>query len=135
MAKQNSSLKNWAVALLTAMLFLTGFAPALQAEDVIKTHALTLGDQPKYGPDFKHLDYVNPDAPKGGSETLSVVGAGDGASFDNFNPFTIRGTAAAMPGLYETLTTTPDDDALAGYGLIAASMELAKDRSWIIFNL
>lgn len=135
MAKQNSSRKNRVVAFLTAALFLTSLAPALHAEDAVTTHALTLADQPKYGPDFKHLDYVNPDAPKGGSETLSIVGQGDGASFDNFNPFTIRGTAAAMPGLYESLTATPDDDALAGYGLIAASMELAKDRSWIIFNL
>lgn len=135
MAKQRSTVKAWAAALLTAALFLIGLAPASHAEDGIKTHALTLADQPKYGPDFQHLDYVNPDAPKGGSETLSVVGQGDGASFDNFNPFTIRGTAAVMPGLYESLTATPADDTLTGYGLIAASMEMAKDRSWIIFNL
>jgi microcin C transport system substrate-binding protein len=135
MAKQSWGLKTWTAVLLTATLFLINLTAASRAEDSIKTHAITLADQPKYGPDFQHLDYVNPDAPKGGSETLSVVGQGDGASFDNFNPFTIRGTAAAMPGLYESLTTTPDDDALAGYGLIAASMELAKDRSWIIFNL
>jgi microcin C transport system substrate-binding protein len=42
--------------------------PAL-AEDGQKLHALTFLDQPKYGPDFKHLDYVDPNAPKGGSVT------------------------------------------------------------------
>jgi microcin C transport system substrate-binding protein len=100
------------------------------AQDSIKTHALTLGDKPKYGPDFKHLDYVNPDAPKGG--TVRYAGLG---SFDSFNPFIVNGDPAGLTGLYETLTTQVDDDTMSEYGLIAASMEVAKDNSWIIFNL
>lgn len=103
--------------------------PAL-AQDSIKTHALTLGDKPKYGPDFKHLDYVNPDAPKGG--TVKYAGLG---SFDSFNPFIVGGDPAGLGGLYETLTTQVDDDSMSEYGLIAESMEVAKDNSWIIFNL
>ena len=43
-------------------------------------HALTLGDKPKYGPNFKHLDYVNPNAPKSGKARLYSIG-----SFDSFN--------------------------------------------------
>ncbi|HVJ44565.1 MAG TPA: extracellular solute-binding protein [Dongiaceae bacterium] len=135
MARQRLSFGNWTTILLIAILFLVGIAPGSRADEVAKLHALTFLDQPKYGPDFKHLDYVNPDAPKGGSVTYSVTGQGDGASFDNFNPYTIRGTAVGMPGLFETLTTSPSDDVLTEYGLIAESMELAKDRSWIIFNL
>lgn len=138
MPRQGLSFDNKAAAVL-AVLFLVlgliGMPVDGRADDGIKLHALTFLDQPKYGPDFTHLDYVNPDAPKGGSVTYGVSGQGDGASFDNFNPYTIRGSSATMPGLIETLTTSPDDDTLSEYGLIAESMELAKDRTWIIFNL
>ncbi|WP_374385237.1 extracellular solute-binding protein [Dongia sp.] len=101
-----------------------------QAQDSIKTHALTLGDKPKYGPDFKHLDYVNPDAPKGGTVRYAGVG-----SYDSFNPFIVNGDPAGLTGFYETLTTQVDDDSMGEYGLIAESMEVATDNSWIIFNL
>ncbi len=74
--------------------------PCRPAQDSVKTHALTLGDEPKYGPDFKHLDYVNPDAPKGGTVRYAGVG-----SFDSFNPFIVGGDPAGLGGLYETLTT------------------------------
>ncbi len=95
-----------------------------------KLHALTLADAPKYKAGFSHLDYANPDAPKGGAVTFSVIG-----TFDSFNPYIIKGSPAALPGLIETLTTSPDDDTLSEYGLIAESMEVAPDKSWIIFNL
>jgi microcin C transport system substrate-binding protein len=114
-------------ATLALGLVLPGLAAAQSGE---KTHALTLGDAPKYGPDFKQLDYVNPQAPKGGTYRNAALG-----SFDSFNPYIVRGDPAAIGGLYETLTTQVDDDSLSEYGLIAESMELAPDKSWIIFNL
>ncbi len=102
-----------------------------QAQDGgTKVHALSLLDAPKYGPDFKHLDYVNPDAPKGGSVTYGAIG-----TFDSFNPFIIKGTPAGLGGLFETLTTRTEDDDPSGYGLIAESMEVGPDNAWIIFNL
>ncbi|HEX9449305.1 MAG TPA: ABC transporter substrate-binding protein, partial [Dongiaceae bacterium] len=119
--------------MLATLFCLTGpiAAPSALAEDgVTKLHALTFLDKPKYGPDFTHLDYVNPAAPKGGSVTYAAVG-----SFDNFNPYIIKGNASALPGIYETLTTSPEDDVMSEYGLIAESMEQPADRSWIIFNL
>src|SRR4029434_5756880 len=94
---------------------------AAEAQEGIKLHALTLGDAPKYGPDFKHLDYVNPDAPKGGTINLGVTG-----TFDSLNGFIIKGTPAALGGLYETLTTQVDDDSMTEYGLLAESMEVAE---------
>ncbi|WP_374652366.1 extracellular solute-binding protein [Dongia sp.] len=100
------------------------------AQDSYKTHAVTVNDAPKYPADFKHLDYVNPDAPKGGTLRTAAVG-----SFDSFNPYIVRGDAAGLGGLFETLTTRIDDDTLTNYGLIAQSMEVAKDNSWIIFTL
>lgn len=123
------AVRSW---LKLALLAALAAAPALpaQAQEGVKLHALTLGDAPKYGPDFKYLDYVNPDAPKGGTINQGVTG-----TFDSFNGFIIKGTPAALPGLYETLTASPEDDAMTEYGLLAESMEVAEDKSWIIFNL
>ncbi|MEZ5831377.1 MAG: extracellular solute-binding protein [Dongiaceae bacterium] len=118
-----------ALALVLGLSALTG-APAQAQESGTKVHALTLADAPKYGPDFKHLDYVNPDAPKGGNVVFEAIG-----TYDSFNQFITKGTPASLPGLYETLTTSPDDDILTEYGLIAESMEVAPDKSWIIFHL
>src|SRR5262245_8828030 len=103
---------------------------AAQAQEGVKLHALTLGDAPKYGPDFKRLDYVNPDAPKGGTINTGATG-----TFDSFNPFIVKGTPAGTGGLYDTLTTQTEDDNLTEYGQLAESMEVAQDKSWIIFNL
>ena len=62
-------------------------------------HALSLVGEPKYGPDFKHFDWVNPDAPKGG--TLRAFAEG---SFDSLNPFTVKGAPAGDLGLaYDAL--------------------------------
>lgn len=106
------------------------FSPSVVAQESVRTHALTLADKPKYGPDFKHLDYVNPKAPKGGTVRYAALG-----SFDSFNPFIISGDPGAIGGVYETLTNQVDDDSMSEYGLIAESMEVAKDNSWIIFHL
>ena len=124
------NVRRWlALALVFGLPALSGDLAQAQ-ESGTKVHALTLADAPKYGPDFKHLDYVNPDAPKGGSVTYGAVG-----TFDSFNRFIVRGTPAPLGGLFETLTVSTDDDTLTDYGLIAESMEVAPDNSWIIFNL
>ena len=70
-----------------------------QAAESPKTvsHGLTLVGKLKYPADFKHLDYVNPNAPKGGRVKLFTIG-----SFDTFNRFTIKGDAAAgLAFMYE----------------------------------
>lgn len=123
------ALRPWLSLALFAFL---AAAPALpvQAQEGVKLHALTLGDAPKYGPDFKHLDYVNPDAPKGGTITTGATG-----TFDSFNGFIVKGTPAGLGGLYDTLTTQTEDDSMTEYGLLAESMEVAEDKSWIIYNL
>ncbi|MDA0651658.1 MAG: extracellular solute-binding protein [Proteobacteria bacterium] len=107
-------------------------APAIAADKApVKSHALTLDDRPKYGADFKHLDYVNPNAPKGGTVRQFSIG-----SFDSFNPFIIKGDPAAGLGyLFETLMSSPEDDSLTEYGLIAESVEVPGDLSYVIYNL
>jgi microcin C transport system substrate-binding protein len=59
----------------------------------------------KYPPDFKHFEYVNPDAPKGGE--LRLVAGSRISTFDKYNPFTLKGTAPSFLGdlLFEGLLT------------------------------
>jgi microcin C transport system substrate-binding protein len=96
---------------------------------VVRSHAIAMHGKAKYGPDFKHFDYVNPDAPVGGTLRLATEG-----SFDSFNPFIPKGDAA-NPGVFETLLTSSEDEAFTEYGLIAESIEYPEDRSWVIFHL
>lgn len=96
-------------------------------------HAMALHGEPKYGPDFQHFDYVNPQAPKGGELKMANVAA---STFDSLHPFILRGTAAEGIGLiYDTLTERSLDEAFTEYGLIAESMEVADDDGSVRFNL
>ncbi|MEH6544827.1 MAG: extracellular solute-binding protein [Sneathiella sp.] len=96
-----------------------------------KSHGLSLAGPLKYGSDFKHLDYANPDAPKGGNIKLSAMGG-----FDNLNPYISKGQSANGLGLtFETLLTQSMDDPSAEYGLVAESVEVAEDLSFAIFNM
>lgn len=96
-------------------------------------HGIAMHGELKYPENFSHFDYVNPQAPKGGTLKLSVVANG----FDSFNPFVIRGVAAAgiSTYVYDTLLESSADEAFSEYGLIAESVEVPEDRSYVVFNL
>jgi microcin C transport system substrate-binding protein len=85
--------------------------------------------EPKYGPDFTHFDYVNPDAPKGGMLRQAEFG-----TFDSFHGFIPKGHAGPSSSV-ETLLTSSADEPFTEYGLIAESLEVPDDRSWAIFTL
>jgi microcin C transport system substrate-binding protein len=94
-------------------------------------HGASMYGELKYGPDFTHFDYANPDAPKGGTLTLSAIG-----SFDNLNQFILKGNNAEGLGLlYDTLMAGDLDEPFSEYGLIAKSITMPEDRSWVIFTL
>ncbi|WP_017738567.1 extracellular solute-binding protein [Pseudomonas sp. CBZ-4] len=95
-------------------------------------HALTLyNEPPKYPANFKHTDYVNPDAPKGGTFRESSL-----TGFDSFNPFISKGVPADNIGLiYDTLATQSLDEPFTEYGLVAGKIEKAPDNSWVRFYL
>lgn len=95
-------------------------------------HALTLyNEAPKYPANFKHFDYVNPDAPKGGSFREAGFG-----SFDSLNPFINKGVPAQDIGMiYDTLARQGLDEPFTEYGLIAGKIEKAPDNSWVRFYL
>jgi microcin C transport system substrate-binding protein len=117
-----------ALTLAAAAAPLTALA---QGAKVTVSHALSLSDKPKYPAGFTHLDYVNPDAPKGGDVHLSSIG-----SFDSFNPFIIKGDPAAGIGnVFETLMGSAEDDILTEYGLIAKSVEVPADLSYVTYAL
>ena len=95
------------------------------------SHAIAMHGEPKYKKNFENLDYVNPNAPKGGKVIFSSIG-----NYDTFNPFTLKGTSAdGIGNLFETLTVSTSDEAFTEYGLIAESIEWPNDRSWVAFNL
>ena len=106
-------------------------AVASGQESVTVSHALSLTGEPKYGPDFTHLDYADPAAPKGGEIKQYAIG-----SYDSLNPFIVRGVSAAGLGLlYESLMASPADEISAEYGLIAETIEFPEDLSWVAFTL
>ncbi|WP_413468722.1 extracellular solute-binding protein [Marinobacter sp.] len=109
-------------------------APAVMAQDETEPrHGIAMYGDPAYPADFEHFAYVNPEAPKGGTLRLAVVANG----FDSFNPFVIRGVAAADVStyVYDTLMVSSDDEPFSAYGLIAESIETPEDRSYVIFKL
>jgi microcin C transport system substrate-binding protein len=95
----------------------------------IATHGIAMHGEPKYAADFTHFDYVDPDAPKGGTIRLGVQG-----TFDSFNPFIPKGNVGAGSP-FETLLAGSADEPFSEYGLIAATVEVPADRSWVIFTL
>lgn len=93
--------------------------------------SIALHAAPHYDNAFQHFNYVNPDAPKGGLVKLGAFG-----SFDTLNPYTLKGEAAEGLGLlFDTLMTPSADEASSGYGLLAQSIELPADGSWVGFTL
>ena len=98
-------------------------------------HAYAAFGQPKYPAGFTHFDYVNPDAPKGG--TINLRNPDRRSSFDKFNPFTVRGNAPAGMSIFmfESLTVLGSDELQTMYGLLAEAIAVAPDKSSISFRL
>ena len=99
------------------------------------THAHAAFGQPKYPVGFTHFDYVNPDAPKGG--TINLRNPDRRSSFDKFNPFTTKGNAPAGVSIFmfESLTVLGSDELQTMYGLLAEAIAVAPDKSSISFRL
>ena len=120
---------NWRSMAFVASILLAPWPTV--AQEARTVHAIAIHGEPKYPADFTHLDYVNPDAPKGGTAKFSAFG-----SYDSFNQHIIQGDPAAGLGQTGiTLTTSTQDEAATEYGVLAETMEVPDDRSWIIFNL
>lgn len=121
-------------ALFAALSFAAGVAICLNAAHAEPRHGLSVFGELKYPADFKHFDYVNPDAPKGGR--LVTMGTGGASTFDTFNGFIVKGDAAqGLDFLFDTLMVRAADEPDAMYGLVARSADLAADGLSITFKL
>lgn len=108
-------------------------AQAQSASELPWRHALSLFGDVKYPANFKRFDYVNPDAPKGGSARLISLG-----TFDNFNIAVagIKGSLAPAAALiYETLMARAQDEVATEYGELAESAQHPDDFSWVTYRL
>ncbi|VFM96625.1 MAG: microcin C transport system substrate-binding protein [Candidatus Kentron sp. G] len=125
------NLRCTALSLFLVMLFGAWcFAGAAGAEPACR-HGLALHGEPKYGAGFSHFDYVNPNAPKGGTIRLAALGA-----YDSFHASIPKGNAAeGLSLLYDQLLVSSTDEPFTEYGLIAECVEIPADRSWVIFTL
>ena len=137
--------KTYNISRLTSLLSFLGLLAATglvsakdQATDASNlapdaVHGMAMHGAPKYPEGFSHFDYINAEAPKGGTLKMAVVANG----FDSFNPFVIRGVAAAGVNnyLYDTLLEYSADEPFSMYGLIAESLETPEDRSYVTYNL
>ncbi len=120
-----------ALAAGTAFLILVAFCAAARAEGVITAHGISTFGDLKYPADFAHLDYVNPDAPKGGEISQWAFGG-----FDSMNPYSVKGRAGQLSSaMYESILTGTADEIGATYCLLCETLEYPEDRSWVIFNL
>jgi microcin C transport system substrate-binding protein len=107
----------------------------LVARTGLAAHAYAQFGDIKYPPGFKHFEWVNPNAPKGG-EFVRTPGTRI-TNFDKYNPFTLKGTSA--PGvaelMFETLLTGTMDEPTTAYGLLAEDIEVAPDKLSATFRL
>ncbi|WEK51378.1 MAG: extracellular solute-binding protein [Candidatus Kaistia colombiensis] len=123
-----------AAALLSLSLLLPATSIAM-ADEVWRTSTSLIG-KPKYEDGFQHYDYVNPDAPKGGTLNQAAVG-----TFDSLNPYIVQGTPAAgfaaFGGglLYDTLMEQATDQAGTNYALVAEALAHPDDFAWVKFRL
>ncbi|MFC3607341.1 extracellular solute-binding protein [Stutzerimonas tarimensis] len=129
---------------LFLLLFILGFGLPAQAS-LTESHGFVQFGALKYPANFSHFDWVDPDAPKGGTVRLMSLG-----TFDTLNPYTFKGTNPASNGdflqhginefneplMVGTGVYDPSgDEATSSYGLIARSVEYADNLSWVVFNL
>lgn len=116
---------------LLSLLLAALLAGAAGAAEVTRSHGIAMHGELKYGPDFRHFEYANPDAPKGGDVRLHAVGA-----FDSLNLYILKGDPAqGLGGTVDPLMVQSNDEPFSMYGLVAESVEVPEDRSWITFHL
>lgn len=122
-----------ATLVLAALAFHSGAARAADpAAQTIVSHAITtFGDPPKYGPDLANLDYVNPDAPKGGEIAVSWFG-----TFDSMNPYSDKGRSGYLATMmYEEMMQGTADEIGTLYCVLCSTVEYPADKAWAIFTL
>jgi microcin C transport system substrate-binding protein len=114
-------------------LGLPTFGTAARAQQPEWLHGLSLFGELKYSPGFKHFDYVNPQAPKGGAARLIAFG-----TYDNFNLAVagVKGSlSAGITFIYNQLMADALDEVSTEYGLLAEAVSYPADFSSVTYRL
>ncbi len=129
---QTAAVPRWIYgAVLIAAGALSAGQAFAQDDTLITSHGYSYFGDLKYPADFAHLDYVNPDAPKGGEISEWAPG-----TFDSFNQYTRDGNVGALATLpYETMVTSTADDPTAVYCFLCTTMEYPASLDYVIFNV
>ncbi|MGI9382416.1 MAG: extracellular solute-binding protein, partial [Methyloligellaceae bacterium] len=126
-----AGVRAWQSVAVCALGLVLATTPEAQAQ---KSHGLSAFGELKYPADFKHFDYVDPKAPKGGR--LSMIGTAGVITFNSLNGYILKGDAAqGLSYLFDSLMVRADDEPDAMYGLVAHSVELSEDRKIATFSL
>jgi microcin C transport system substrate-binding protein len=104
----------------------------LQISEARAVPAMGMGYEPKYPPNFKHFDYVAPEAEKGGEIILYGLG-----TFDSLNPYLLKGISAEGLGslVFESLLEKSLDEPFSMYGLIADDFYVGDDGLSVTFHI
>jgi microcin C transport system substrate-binding protein len=107
-------------------------ARAALAEGENESHGLSAFGDLALPPDFKHFDYVNPEAPKGGLLSVQITNTGGNQNFDTFdtlNMFSKKGDGAAgMTATFDNLMAATGDEPDSVYGLVARAVRYTPDK-------
>ncbi|MGV1750867.1 extracellular solute-binding protein [Agrobacterium sp. CG674] len=123
-------LKSGLLALAALSSFAAPLGAAAQDGEVWRSGISTIGEL-KHPNGFERFDYVNPDAPKGGTLRLSTSG-----TFDTVNPLLAKGELATGLGLvFDTLMKSSEEELSASYGLLAEAVSFPDDISKASFRL
>lgn len=105
--------------------------PGWAQDEIITSHGYSTFGDLKYPADFAHLDYVNPDAPKGGEISTWAPG-----TFDTFNPYSREGRAGSLATIgYESMMTGTADEVSGNYCLLCTTLDYPESREWVIFHI
>ncbi|SNY41421.1 microcin C transport system substrate-binding protein [Pseudooceanicola antarcticus] len=115
-----------------AVLAFVSPAPAQEAEDAITvSHGYSYFGNLDYPADYESLDYVNPDAPKGGEIAIGATG-----TFDSLNPYSRKGRSGVLTSIqYDSLLSSLDDSVGQYYCVVCESLEYPESRDWVIFHM
>lgn len=126
---RKTTLRRWA---LTAGLAAATICLPVALVHAEPAHGYSPVHNLKYGPDFAHFDYTNPDAPKGGRLRLGATG-----TFDSLNPLLYPGRVPKQVRelVFDSLLVRSADEPAAYYGLLARTVNVSDDWRQVSFTL
>ncbi len=131
--RHEARIPKWVLLFPQAVFLVLLTALMARAEgDITISHGISTFGDLKYPADFTNLDYVNPDAPKGGE----IVIANQRGTFDSFNPYARKGVSAQFASIAaESIMTGTADEIGSDYCFLCETLEYPEDRAWVIFNM